>query len=489
MLVNSLLGLLRALLISGVFLLIVGALFIGVRIFSYEQVDDEVRLANKQRYLQMLSKLPATQQRPNIVFVLYDDLGYGDIGPGATESQAIHTPHLDKLARQGVSFTNFYAPAPVCTPSRAGFLTGRLPLRAGLPYVVFPTGSWVGLLAGEIGNPKANNRLPAEEITLPDILQAAGYRTGMVGKWHLGDRSPSLPNDFGFDDFFGALYSNDMQPFALYRNQTIAVQAPADQRYLSRRYSDEVVNFIAEDSEQPFFLYLAHNFPHEPLMVHESRQGRSKAGLYGDVVEELDEGIGELLATLQAQDKLQNTLIIISSDNGPWFVGSAGQHRGRKGSTFDGGMRVPFIVHWPAAIAGGRQEQAIAMGTDLLPTILELLSLPAPTDRLLDGRSLMALLNQQSSKVHDYLYLLDGKTLMAVREQNYKYRAAKPLAYGSDELGFKLPVPQSEWLFDLTLGKGESYNSSAHHPDVLSRLQAVFAAKQQELNTNPRGWL
>ncbi len=229
--------------------------------------------------------------------------------------------------------------------------------------------------------PDGHVRLPAEEITLADLLKAAGYATGMVGKWHLGDRSPSLPNDMGFDSYFGAHYSNDMAPFALYANRDIAVAAPVDQRYLTERYTQAATGFIEQHAQAPFFLYFAHNFPHDPLFVRKERSGTSKAGLYGDVVEELDDSVGAIVATLQRTGNLENTLIIISSDNGPWFLGDAGNQRGRKGNTFEGGMRVPFIAHWPAAIPAGRTEHAMAMGIDLLPTVLDLLQLPPPPDR------------------------------------------------------------------------------------------------------------
>ena len=210
--------------------------------------------------------------------------------------------------------------------------------------------------------PKANVRLPAEEITLAELLSAAGYATGMVGKWHLGDRSPSLPNDMGFDSYFGALYSNDMQPFALYADRDIAAEAPVDQRFLTERYTQAATNFIQQHAEEPFFLYFAHNFPHAPLSTRPERSGTSRAGLYGDVLEEIDDSVGAIVAALERTGNLDNTLIIITSDNGPWFLGDAGDQRGRKGNTFEGGMRVPFIAHWPAGIAPDRTEHAMAMG-------------------------------------------------------------------------------------------------------------------------------
>ena len=465
------------------------ALFLGYRLSGDEQSDDDARLQGKREYLADISqRIDPGRTRPNIVFVLYDDLGYGDLGEGALGSSMIATPHIDQLAAGGVVLTDFYSPSPVCTPSRTGYLTGRLAPRAGLPNVVFPTGSTKGLLFRLLTRPGTNARLPAEEITLADLLKAAGYATGMVGKWHLGDRSPSLPNDMGFDSYFGALYSNDMEPFALYANRDIAVAAPVDQRYLTERYTEAATTFIEDHAAEPFFLYFAHNFPHDPLSVRETRSGQSKAGLYGDVLEEIDDSVGDIVATLQSTGTLDNTLIIITSDNGPWYLGNAGDQRGRKGNTFEGGMRVPFIAHWPDAIAGGRTEPAMAMGTDLLPTVLELLQLPGPTDRVLDGRSILHVLTNGAATPHDYLYYYDGETLFAVRDQRFKYRGPAGVFYSTDQVPIGGAVPQKEWLFDLAGDRRESYDTSNHNPKELKRLRAAFAARNEEMAANKRGW-
>ncbi len=471
-------------------LAVVAALFVGYRVATYSQVDDNARVAGKQDYLAGLRSDPGVKASgPNVIFILYDDMGYGDIGAGAADSAMIKTPNIDHLAANGVSLTDFYSPAPVCTPSRAGFLTGRLPARAGLPYVVFPTGSTTQLIGGMVLNPKANARLPAEEITLADIFRAAGYATGMVGKWHLGDRSPSLPNDMGFDSFFGSLYSNDMHPFALYRDRTIAVEPPVDQRKLTEIYTKEATAFINAHAQESFFLYMAHNFPHDPLSVRQELSGKSDAGLFGDVLEEIDAGVGEIVATLEHTGNLDNTLIIISSDNGPWFLGNAGDHRGRKGNTFEGGMRVPFIAHWPAEIPGGRTEAAMAMGTDMLPTILAILDLPAPVDRVIDGRSILPVLTSGAKTPHDFLYYYDGVTLFALRDQRFKYRGSKGVVYGTDELPIAVSIRQKEWLFDLQGDERESYDTSDRHPQDLQRLRSAFDAKVAEMEVNKRGWL
>ncbi|MAT92034.1 MAG: arylsulfatase [Halioglobus sp.] len=470
-------------------LLVLLCLFVAWRVFSAGQVDNAEHLQAKRDYLAAIAQQGSpVDDPPNIVFILYDDLGYGDLGHGARDSDMIATPHIDALAAGGVTLRDFHSPAAVCTPSRAGFLTGRLAPRAGLPNVVFPSGSTKAFLFSTLGNPGGHVRLPAEEITLADVLRAAGYTTGMVGKWHLGDRSPSLPNDMGFDRYFGALYSNDMEPFALYADREIAVPAPVDQRYLTERYTRAATEFIQASADGPFFLYFAHNFPHDPLYVRESRSGRSRAGLFGDVIEEIDDSVGSIVAALQAAGALDNTLIIITSDNGPWFLGNAGDQRGRKGNTFEGGMRVPFIAHWPAAIPGGRSEGAMAMGTDLLPTVLDLLQLPAPPDRELDGRSIRGVLSQGGPSPHDYLYYYDGETLFAARDQRFKYRGPAGVFYSTDQMPLGGAIPQKEWLFDLAGDPRESYDTSDRHPDHLARLRAAFEAKRAAMADNPRGW-
>jgi len=480
---------LRAALSTLAFLVFIFALFLGYRWVSYAQSDDDTHVAEKQRYLQKIAEKDDATEKPNIIFILYDDLGYGDLEQGENANAMIDTPNIDALAANGVVLTDFHSPAPVCTPARAGYLTGRLPPRAGLPQVVFPTGSLKGFAFSKVLQPKVNVRLPAEEITLANLLSAAGYATGMVGKWHLGDRSPSLPNDMGFDSYFGALYSNDMEPFAIYNNRDIAIDAPVDQRHLSEHYTAAATSFINEHASEPFFLYFAHNFPHDPLFVSKERSGKSKAGLFGDVIEEIDDGIGEIIATLEQTQNLDNTLIIITSDNGPWFLGDPGNQRGRKGLTYEGGMRVPFIAHWPAKIAGGRTESAMAMGTDLLPTVLELLDLPAPTDRLLDGRSLLGVLTQGGPSPHELLYYYSGEMLLAVRDQRFKYRPAVGTPYSLDGNPISMAIPQKEWLFDLNGDKREAYDTSDRNPQDLQKLRAAFTAKEQEMKENKRGWL
>ncbi len=481
---NRLLALVSSIILIAVLLL----LFVGIRLTSISQSDAEEHVRGKRDYLAQIADASVPQDTPNIVFILYDDMGYGDIGAGANGRDLIATPNLDRLAREGVTLSDFHSPAAVCTPSRAAYLTGRLAPRAGLPHVVFPTGSSTALTIKALFNPGGNTRLPAEEITLADLLRAAGYATGMVGKWHLGDRSPSLPNDMGFDSYFGALYSNDMEPFAFYRDREIAVPAPVDQTQMTALYTDAAVDFIEQSAQSNFFLYFAHNFPHDPLHASADRRGRSRAGLYGDVLEEIDESVGEIIAALQRAGALDNTLIIVTSDNGPWFLGDAGNLRGRKGNTFEGGMRVPFIAHWPPRIDSLGVVDSMAMGTDLFPTVLDILGLPAPRDRIIDGRSILEVLTGGAETPHDYLYYYDSETLFAVRDQRFKYRAPAGVFYSTDAMPMAAAVPQKEWLFDLANDPREAYDTSLKYPAELARLKAALAQRNSEMAENKRGW-
>ena len=469
-------------------LLLLGVLtvgfWVGAKIVLYDQQDDATHLTEKKRYLESIGKLDRSTDRPNIVFILFDDLGYGDLG--MTGSQAIKTPTIDKLASGGLTMTNFYSPAPVCTPSRAGYLTGRFPVRAGMPLVLFPSSSPINNANRIFG---VNNRFPAEEITLADTLKASGYATGMVGKWHLGDQSPSLPNDMGFDSFFGALYSNDMTPFALYRNKTVAVEAPADQSRLNEWYGREAEQFISNNKEEPFFLYLAHNFPHIPLYVPDEDKRRSSGGLYGDVVEGLDDVVARVITSLKANGVYENTIVLITSDNGPWFQGSPGHDRGRKADTFEGGMHVPMVVHWPARFKQGRSVSGLSMGMDWYPTLLDWLDIPLPTDRTIDGKSLTAMLEDGQGSPHDYLYYFDGENLRAVRDERYKYHDEPRIPYAGGTTPVAARIAKGPWLFDMMTDHNESYDISVNQPDKASSMHAVLEAKRNEMLENPRGWI
>ncbi len=469
-------------------LIIGGLIYVGLKFAFYSQSDDQKHLAAKTAYLRNLTATAASRPRlgrPNVLILFYDDLGYGDLG--FTGSRAIKTPNIDALAAAGTVMTNFHSANPVCSPSRAAMLTGRMPPRAGMPSVVFPSIGVQHMMNVMSG---INFRIPAEEITIADMLKADGYRTGMIGKWHIGDSSPSLPNDMGFESFYGARYSNDMTPFALYRNDTVEVAAPANQDNMDALYTGEATKFIyaSAKSSAPFFLYFAHNFPHEPLHAPASARGKSAAGLYGDVVEGLDRGVGEIVTALKQTGAFENTIIILTSDNGPWFEGSPGLNRGRKGQTFEGGMHVPFFIHWPKRLQGGRTIPAMAMGSDLTPTLIDWLALPKPTDRVIDGTSLRPLLEGKASAAAGIYYFYSGNRLMAVSDGRFKYHAQQPIAYVVSGLRLNPPRQKGPWLFDMSVDPDESYNVAMKYPDVAKRLKGALDRRVTEDQTNLRGW-
>lgn len=466
-------------------------LLLAFRIATYASPDDAEHVASKQRYLDSLTETAddATTKRPNLVLILFDDLGYGDLG--AYGAAAIATPHLDRLAANGLRLENYYSPSPVCTSARAGLLTGRYPERALLNVVAFPTGHFMEWALRAQGAPAT--RIAEEEILLPEILSAAGYATGMVGKWHLGDRSPSLPLDRGFDEYLGALYSNDMIPFAIHRGDAVEYPAPFDQTRMKAVYEDAAVDFLDRAHDRPFFLFFAHNFPHIPLFRPEADRGRSDAGLYGDVVEGLDDSVGRILDALERRGRLEDTIVIATSDNGPWYEGSPGMNRGRKNQTWEGGQRVPFIVHWPARIAPGRESDAPIGGVDLVPTLLSLLDLPAPPDRILDGRDVGPHLFDGAPAEARFLYYYgmtqggNGGGLDAVRDDRFKYHRRRGVRAGGTER-FSANADQGPWLFDLDQDPNESWDVSTRHPEKMARMAAAFDARTREDAENPRGW-
>lgn len=459
------------------------------RIATYEQADDAGSLARKAAELEWMrdaAEAPAAGA-PNVVLILFDDLGHGDVG--AFGGGPIATPRMDALAEQGIALDHYYAAAPVCTPSRAGLLTGRWPIRTTLPHVVFPTGAPIDRVLRLGGR---SVRLPADEITLAEALRAGGFATAMVGKWHLGDHAPSLPRDFGFESYLGLLYSNDMTPLALWQDEEIVAPDPVDQTTLTPRYTEAAVDFIDAHAAEPFFLYLAHTFPHLPLHATPGQAGRSAAGLYGDVVEDLDASVGEVLDALERAGVADRTLVIVTSDNGPWFQGSPGATRGRKSETFEGGMRVPFIARWPGRIASGRRSDAVTVAIDLFPTLLAAAGVPLPRDRVIDGVDLAPLLfaGEDASALPERPVLYyDGAELTAVRVGRYKWHDRHGIPYG--RLG-GLPLmaifTRGPWLFDLAADPGESYDVRGLQPGIAARLESIARTHAAELARSPRGW-
>jgi arylsulfatase A len=410
----------------------------------------------------LILHLPArADNAPNIIVVVADDLGYGDIGPNG--QTLISTPFIDKMAEQGVQLTNFYASAPNCTPSRAGLMTGRYAIRMGLAAKVLFVNDKHGL--------------PAEELTIPEILKDAGYTTAMIGKWHLGHMPEYWPTLHGFDSFYGLPYSNNQTPLALYRNDQV-VEEPVEQSTLTLRYIEEAVKFIEQQDNNPFFLYIAHTAPHVPLHVSGEFEGRSMAGLYGDVVEELDWSMGELFAALKKLNLDENTLVIFTSDNGPYPLGSPGDLRGGKGTAWDGGFKVPFIARWPGKIPAGKSSAGIAMNIDLLPTLATLSSAILTADHLLDGQNIWPLLQGENRSAHEKLYFFYDEKISAVRTQNFKMLLAAP--YTGKRRWF--PGYNLNYLFDMRVDPQEQYSMTEHYPEVWNEMQKYLATGQAEFS-------
>ena len=346
----------------------------------------------------------APVRRTNIVIILADDLGYGDLG--CYGHPKFKTPNLDRLATEGVRLRQFHSPSPYCAPSRAALLTGRYPLRHGLTANPAPDG---GAKADALG-------LPLTEVLLPQLLKRAGYATGMIGKWHLGHREAELlPTRRGFDEYFGILYSNDMRPVRVLKDEKV-VEYPVVQATLTDRYTDAAVDFIGRNRSRPFFLYLAHAMPHKPLACSEGFYKKSGAGLYADVMVELDASVGRVLAKLKELGLENDTLVIFTSDNGPWYGGSSGGLRGMKGTTWEGGYRVPCIVRWPGQLPAGKTSEVLSFLADLFPMALTAAGVAAPKDVVLDGRDLLPTLAGKAENGHEVLFTHSGAKIAGVRD-------------------------------------------------------------------------
>ncbi len=416
--------------------------------------------------------LPVSQaERPNFVIIFADDLGYGDLGCYGHPS--IRTPNLDRMAAEGMKFTDFYVAAPVCTPSRAALLTGRLAARSGMCHdtrrVLFHYSA---------------GGLPSEEITIAEGLKTKGYATAAVGKWHLGHLPQYLPTKQGFDSYFGIPYSNDMDKVAsgnnvpLMRNEEI-VERPAVQSTLTKRYTEEAVKFIKSSQSKPFFLYLAHTMPHVPLHVSDDFRGKSPRGLYGDVVEELDWSVGQVLGALRESGLDKKTLVVFTSDNGPWLImkengGSAGLLREGKGSTWEGGMREPCITWWPGKVAAGSVARDLSCTMDLFNTFLTLAGAEIPKDRPIDGVDLSPVLLGTGSGLRKVMVYYRDTSVYAIRKGNWKAHVVTRSAYGKD-------APEKHdppLLYDLGHDPSEQFDVAAKHPDVVADLLREIAAHE-----------
>ena len=393
---------------------------------------------------------------PNVVLILCDDLGFGDLGCYGSK---IRTPNLDRMASEGVRFTNCCSADPVCSPSRAALLTGRYPTRVGVPRVLFP-GDKEGL--------------DLSETTLANVLKARDYKTMCIGKWHLGRPAQYLPTSRGFDEYFGIPYSNDMSPRVLMRD-TQVIEDPAQLDSLTKRYTEQATRFIRESKESSFFLYMPHTFPHIPLAASPAFRGKSAEGLYGDVVEEIDWSVGEVLGALKSNSLDDNTLVLFSSDNGPWYQGSPGKLRGRKDTTYEGGVREPFIARWPGRIPRDRVSDALCSLMDVFPTVTALCGGKLP-GKPLDGLDIWPLLSGQKQQVERdpllYFHLWD---LQCARWGNWKIHVARnnTTAFVPPPPGgvrnYVLPHPE---LYDLSNDPDESYDVAPKYPDIVAKMQA-----------------
>ena len=427
-----------------------------------------------------------TRERPNVLLIMMDDMGYGDLSLLAETS--VELPNLEALGENGVVMEQFYSSNPACSPSRFGCLTGRYAFRGYVDSVFYPTvpsgdtGSDImSLFMNSVLFPNGVQGMLGDEITLAEALQAAGYATGAFGKWHLGDYGEYLPNAQGFDYFYGFHYSNDMKPYAYYRNDT--VDRPSfDQKEITRILTDELIGFIDRSKDGPFFAYYASPRPHDPVSAGDEFRGTSKAGLYGDCLEEFDAGLGEILAKLEAEGILEDTLILFTSDNGPWFDGSAGGLRGRKNNTFNGGHQVPFIASHPSLPRGARLNVP-AMNIDLFPTILAFCGIDVlPEDRPMDGVNILPLLTGEIESMDRELFFISGTgKITGILQNEYKYFEG----LRSENAAYITSIMKKH-LYRLDMDRREAYNVYDLYPEQAQRMAGSLEAFIRAAKENPR---
>jgi len=435
-------------------------------------------------FIPCLGKVRA-EPPPNVVIILADDQGYGDVGCYGAKDFA--TPNLDRMAREGVNFTDFYVAQPVCSASRAALLTGCYPNRIGILNAL---------------GPKDTHGISDAEKTLAEILKPRGYATAIYGKWHLGHRPRFLPTRHGFDDYFGLPYSNDMWPnhptdkfpdLPLVEGEKV-IELNPDQTKLTTWYTERAVKFIEKNKERPFFLYVPYAMPHVPLHVSAKFKGKSKQGLYGDVIEEIDWSVGEILAALKKHGLDERTLVTYTSDNGPWLsygnhAGSAGPLREGKATTWEGGVRMPFIARWPGKIPAGSVCREPAMTIDVVPTVANLAGAKLP-DHPIDGLDIWPLLagTPGAKSPHEALYFYWQKHLQAVRSSKWKlhfahaYNSLAQTPGGKDGKPAKYTETKTPLaLFDLDADVGETKNLADQHPDVIRKLEALAEKARDDL--------
>jgi len=404
--------------------------------------------------------------------MICDDLGYGDLGCYGSE---IKTPNLDKLANEGIRFTRYNSAHPICSASRAALLTGRYAQRSHTVGAYFP---------------HAKSGMSLDEVTLANLFQHRGYQTKAIGKWHLGDAPEYLPTKRGFDSYFGVPYSDDMQPLPLIRDTRI-LEADTDRDILTDRYTKEALSFLDNFSGQPFFLYLAFSYPHDPARASARFRGKSGFGDYGDAVQEIDWSVGQIADALQKKGLLHDTLLLFTSDHGPWYQGSTANLRGRKISTFEGGFRVPLIAHWPAGLQSGRVSHTWASSLDILPTLVSLCGLD-PSPNPLDGINISSLLFGQEHELprKSLLYFTPlshgGADLHCARKGDWKLRVAQldgEIYIGDHTSGHTSYWLQHPELYNLASGPGESYDVARQHPEIVKE---ILADADAQIRTMPR---
>lgn len=435
-------------------------------------------------------------EKPNFIIIFADDLGYGDLS--SYGHPTIRTPHLDQMANEGQKWTNFYVGASVCTPSRAALLTGRLPVRSGMASNV-----------NRVLFPDSHNGLPQSEVTLAEQMKKAGYATAIVGKWHLGHKEEYLPTSHGFDSYYGIPYSNDMDNVIPFRSggnyfsfwsseerkdiktfnvplmrDTEIIERPADQHTITKRYTEEAIKFIKAKKDEPFFLYLAHSLPHVPLFASKDFKGTSPRGIYGDVVEEIDHGVGQVLDALKETGLDKNTLVVFTSDNGPWLImnqegGSAGLLRGGKGSTWEGGMREPCIFWAPGSIKPGIITD---MGStmDLFTTFSNMVGVPIPDDRIVDGVDLSPVLFKESKSPRNNMFYYRGDRMYAARLGDYKAHFLTQEPYDKVVEEHEIPL-----LYNLSIDPSEKYDIALDNPQIIEEIMEVVKLHNEKLVKGP----
>lgn len=418
------------------------------------------------------------EKKPNIIVILCDDAGYADIG--CYGACGYSTPHIDSLASQGLRFTNFYDPMPISSPSRAGLMTGCYPPRVGIDRVL---------------GTRSKTGLPEEVITMPQVLKKGGYTTLAVGKWHLGHMDGALPTDHGFDEFFGVPYSNDMHPLPLMHDKK-KIQEITDQSILTTAYTEKCVDYIGKaPSDRPFFIYMAHTMPHIPLAVSQKFKGQSGKGLYGDVMMELDWSVGQIVQALRDREIEENTLLVVTSDNGPWLIygnhaGSAGPFRSGKFSRFEGGNHQFCVMRWNGHIKEGSVTDEICTLMDFFPTFAELAGVSPDGPLKLDGHSILpTVLGRKGQKHHEFIFYLLRNHALGVRNGRWKLmleQNGKTITEpGRDgNRGVEVKTVFKEALYDLEKDPGETTDLSGRHPLIVRKLKKAISDFDADLAAN-----